>query len=84
VSRATDTDWIVTWLGIEVQARSSGTAMMPNRKHKAFDNQKAAVSHAMSLEAHRSSIQLQMPGGQIVDFPVIEQMHAAQKLADDK
>jgi hypothetical protein len=47
--------------------------MMPNRMQKAFDDQKSAVSFAMGL-VNRSSIQLRMPGGRIVNFPVIEQM----------
>jgi hypothetical protein len=80
---SSNTAWVVTWLAIEAQTRSPGKAMMPNRKQKAFDDQKSAVSFAMSL-VNRSSIQLHMPGGQIVNFPVIEQMARGPKLADDK
>jgi hypothetical protein len=70
---SSNTAWVVTWLVIEAQTRSPGRAMMPNRMQKAFDDQKSAVSFAMSL-VNRSSIQLHMPGGRIVNFPVIEQM----------
>jgi len=45
----------------------------------------SAVSFVMSLDKNlRQSAQLELPGGQKADFPSIERMNEAQKLADQK
>jgi hypothetical protein len=58
--------------------------MVPRRKQKEFHDQKDAVGFAMVLDVDRGSIQLHLPGGQIANFPDIERMYEAQRLADDK
>jgi hypothetical protein len=68
--------WVVSWQ--ETEGRHMA-------KERAFDTSEAAVSFAMSLPVdYRGSIQLHIPGGQIAEFPTIERMHEAQKLADNK
>jgi hypothetical protein len=73
-----DAAWVVKWLA------NRGSELMPTQRQRAFPDQRSAVNFAMSLDAHRSSIELHAPGGQIENSAGIEQVHKAQKLADDK
>jgi hypothetical protein len=49
----------------------------------AFDNQKDAVRLAMNLPTDQD-VELHLPGGQILERSVIEQMLGAQVLADEE
>jgi hypothetical protein len=49
----------------------------------AFDNQKDAVRLAMNLPADQD-VELHLPGGQILERSVIEQMLGVQVLADEE
>jgi hypothetical protein len=81
----TQATWVVNWQETEGRHLAPGTSMLPRSKERAFDTSAAAVSFAMSLPVgYRGSIQLHIPGGQIAEFPSIERMHEAQKLADNK
>ena len=73
-------DWVASWLPVEVRAPIRHTSNTPTRVSKSFHGQKDAVSFAMGLDVDcRGSAQLHLPGGQVVNLPIIEQMHAAQQ-----
>lgn len=77
--------WVVTWPAVEAQERTLGASIVHRRDRRAFDSQMSAVSFVMSLDKNlRQSAQLELPGGQKADFPSIERMNEAQKLADQK
>jgi hypothetical protein len=69
-------DWVLTW------ARTAFISIgrkniPPRREQKAFDSQREAVNFAMSLDVpQRRTVQLHLPGGDIAELTVIEQMYA--------
>jgi hypothetical protein len=69
-------DWVLTW------ARAAFISIgrkniPPRREQKAFDSQREAVNFAMSLDVpQRRTVQLHLPGGDIAELTVIEQMYA--------
>jgi hypothetical protein len=69
-------DWVLTW------ARTAFISIgrkniPPRREQKAFDSQKEAINFAMSLDVpQRRTVQLHLPGGDIAELPIIEQMYA--------
>jgi hypothetical protein len=47
------------------------------RSSKTLDSQKEAVNFAISFdEPHQRTVQLHLPGGDIAELPIIEQMYA--------
>jgi hypothetical protein len=70
--------WIASWWPITGSALGgSYTASRPMQQK--FKDQKSAVSFVMGLDAGlRATAQIIMPGGEPVELPIIEQMHAAQ------
>jgi hypothetical protein len=69
-------DWVLTWA--RAAFISIGRKNVPPcREQKAFDSQKEAVIFAMSLDVpQRRTVQLHLPGGDIAELTVIEQMYA--------
>jgi len=68
--------WILTW----ARTAFSRKNIPPPVEHAAFDSQTEAVNFAMSLDyPQRRTVRLHLPGGDIAELAVIEQMYAHSK-----
>jgi hypothetical protein len=71
--------WVLTWARTAFIMIGCKNDLL-FRERLAFDSQNEAVDFAMSLDVpQRRTVQLHLPGGDIAELPVIEQMHATQK-----
>jgi hypothetical protein len=69
-------DWVLTWARTAFISISRKN-IPPPLEHAAFDNQTEAVNFAMSLDyPQRRTVRLHLPGGDIAELAVIEQMYA--------
>jgi hypothetical protein len=76
--------WVVTWLPSELRGPVRVAPLLPPKPAEmAFDNQKDAIRLAMNLPADQD-VELHLPGGQILERSVIEQMLGVQVLADEE
>ena len=75
--------WVVAWLPSELRGPVRLAPLSPKPAEMAFDNQKDAVRLAMNLPADQD-VELHLPGGQILERSVIEQMLGVQVLADEE
>ena len=69
-------DWVLTWAHTAFISISRKN-IPPPLEHAAFDSQTDAVKFAMSLDyPQRRTVRLHLPGGDIAELAVIEQMYA--------
>jgi hypothetical protein len=69
-------EWVLTWARTAFISISRKN-IPPPLEHMAFDSQKEAVDFAMSLDhPQRRTVRLHLPGGNIAELAVIEQMYA--------
>jgi hypothetical protein len=71
--------WILTWARtafISISRKNNP----PPLEHAAFDSQTEAVKFAMSLDyPQRRTVRLHLPGDDIAELAVIEQMYAQRQ-----
>jgi len=68
--------WVLTWARTAFISISSKN-ISPPLEHAAFGSQTEAVNFAMSLDyPQRRTVRLHLPGGDIAELAVIEQMYA--------
>jgi hypothetical protein len=68
--------WILTWARTAFISISRKN-IPPPLEHAVFDSQTEAVNFAMSLDhPQRRTVRLHLPGGDIAELAVIEQMYA--------
>jgi hypothetical protein len=71
--------WILTWARTAFISISRKN-IPPPLEHAAFDSQTEAVKFAMSLDyPQRRTVRLHLPGGDIAELAVIEQMYAQRQ-----
>jgi hypothetical protein len=74
--------WVVTWEHTAF-APVGGRNLPPRRQQQAFNSLREAVNFAMSLDdAQRSTVQIHLPGGEIVYLASIEGMHTGYQKED--
>ena len=72
--------WVLTWARIAFIPIFNRKDIPQPRELMAFDSQEEAIDFAMSLDdPQRQTAQLQLPGGDIAELLVIQQMYATQK-----
>jgi hypothetical protein len=72
--------WVLTWARIAFVPIFGRKNIPPPREQMAFDSQKEAIDFAMSLDdPQRQTVRLHLPGGDIAELLVIQQMHTTQK-----